>query len=416
MTEGILGNYIGSTGYRYTYEELPSGERQYDTKRLLHSKIVRAKYVDTYLYNGNPYIEALPFPYSVEEISKKYTKTAGLPSKEKFYQFNKNIQNLLVDNIDQSFRITLPYHLDLEEEFYRTLVQSYSKRVQDPTFECLEVNNNPYFIKHGLKAFHSGEAVDCFSMLGVAGSGKSTAMNMVLDHYPQVIIHELDGETIVQIVYLYVTCDAYSNFNGLYESIGKAIDTALGNGNHTIRDEIVNSRNKSLAAKCSKIKDLIRKYSIGIIIFDEIQNIDMTSTKENSIETLLILNNDTHCGMGVLGTEEAFSAMFSKDRTTRRFASFIAASKYCENGRVFENIVRSLFANQVFEEWVDPDGDMIVQFYKESGGIIAYAVKLYQYLIKDYVKCRNKPTVDAEYIRKVSASQRKIIHDERGNS
>ena len=45
----------------YEYTPLKMGERQYDDIDLAVDKIVQAKYVDTYVHRGNPFIEALPF-------------------------------------------------------------------------------------------------------------------------------------------------------------------------------------------------------------------------------------------------------------------------------------------------------------------------------------------------------------------
>ena len=152
------------------------------------------------------------------------------------------------------------------------------------------------------------------------------------------------------------------------------------------------------------------KYSIGIIIFDEVQNIDLTSTRENSIEALLRLNNETHVGLGVMGTEEAFDKLFSKDRTMRRLSSYIAAGRYCNNPTTFSNIVSGIFISQIFDNYVIPDTDIIQAFYDESAGVIAYVVWLYYYVLKDYKDKKKKPEITAEYIRKISASKRAIIH------
>lgn len=396
---------------KYKYEKLAPDARQYDDIDLSVNKIVKAKYVDTYAYRGNRFIEALPFAMTEEEVLQTYNRMAELPPKNVFYKLRPQQQDMVIDNIENRFRVALPFHEQLEEAFSNTLVQSYAHRIPDNKSCEIQVQGETFSNARGLKAYHAGEATIGFSMLGVAGSGKSTALNMVLDHYPQVIIHESEDETVVQIVYLFVTCRPLSNFTALYEAIGKAIDDALGNGNNLYQNEITRIRRGGLGAKTNKIIELIEKLNIGIIIFDEIQYIDLNSTRENSIESLLTINNETHVGIGVLGTEDAFHDLFSRERTARRLSNYVPASRYCNNMATFRNIIQALFLNQIFLDKVKVTNEIVQAFYAESEGVIHHAVLLYCYVLKDYVHMKNKPIVNADFILKIGKSRRKIIHD-----
>ena len=395
---------------KYEYTNLGAGERQYDDVDLKHDKIVNAKYVDTIVYRGNPYIEALPFAKSDDEIIATFNVLPSLPSLDEFRSYPVQIQDMILSKI-KDYRIALPFHCNLEFEFSRALIESYAMREEKPANSEIFVKGIPYKVNTLLKAFHEGESICGFSLLGVAGCGKSTAMNMIFDHYPQVIIHnDLDSiERKVQIVYLFVTCEGNSNFNALYQAIGRAIDNALGNGNN-MYETVIKNTSGGLGGKSLKVRELIEKFAIGVIVFDEIQNIDLSSTRENSIEGLLTMNNNTHVGIGVLGTEEAFKALFSKARTTRRFA-YISAGRYCNDINTFSNIVRGLFISNLFEREVIPDKDIITAFWEESDGVISYVVNLYYYLMKDYVTKRRKPEITAAYIKSISKRKRKMIHD-----
>ena len=312
-----------------------------------------------------------------------------IPTTEELHSLPVQAQDMLVERL-RDYRIALPYHVNLESEFSRTLRESYASRTEYAQNEEVTVEGESYKVVRGLRAFHAGEAVIGFSLLGVAGCGTSTAMNMVLDGFPQVIIHEFGGETRIQIVYLFVTCEANSNFNALYQAIGRAIDGALQNGTMTYEEEILSIR--SLGQKSLKVREWIQKLSIGAIVFDEIQNIDLRSTKENSIEALLTINNETHVGMGVLGTEEAFRDLFARDRTARRFSAYIPASQYCDNKKTLQRIVKGIFVSQLFEPPVFPDDEIIDAFIEMSNGVIAYIVLLYYYVSKDYLGCLSSQT------------------------
>ena len=393
--------------YQYDYT---APEDQYVNTDLHTNKIVDANYVDTYLFRRNPYIEALPLPKTGrDEIVRTYSSLPAMPSYEEFIKMPPQIKTMLIDNLDK-IRFALPFYKDLEAKFYRTLTDAYSMRVEYEMHDTVELNGVSYEAETGLKANHEGESVNGFSVLGVAGTGKSTAMNRILDHFPQVIRHHLDGRTVIQLVYLYITCENNSNFSALYQQIGAKIDEALNNGNHFYENAIAKER--TLGQKSLKVRSFIKKLNIGCLIFDEIQNIDLTSTSENSIEALLTINNDAHVGIGVMGTEEAFNKIFSRERIARRLSDYVGAGRYCENMDACASIVRALFDSvSFFPEKIVPGKDIIKVFWDETNGIIAYILKLFILVVKDYTFKKEKPEITAEYVQKIAVEKNKILHD-----
>lgn len=396
-------------GNNVTYEYVQP-EAQYEGINLREKKIVDAQYIDTEVYSGNPYIEALPFPkLTTGEISIAYNSVPKLPAYDKFMEMPQFKQKMYLDQLS-SIRIALPFHKDLEEKFYRTLTESYSMRRECRVAAVAEVDGEPYEIKTGLCADHPGEAVIGFSMLGVTGTGKSTAIGKTLDHIPQLIRHHFGKRTVIQIVYLVINCEGCRNFSALYQSIGRQIDTVLNNGNDYY--ELAVKREKTLGQKSMKIRELIRNFNIGCLILDEIQNIDLTSTNENSIEAILTINNDSHVGIGVLGTEEAFEAIFSRERVARRLSDYIGAGRYCESWNTCSKIDNSLFsACTLFETPIVPDDDVIRAFQEESGGVISYIVELFSEVVKGYFSKKSRPEINAEFVHKIASTKMKIIHD-----
>ena len=92
-------------------------------------------------------------------------------------------------------RFSLPFYASLESETYKCLVNSYRNR------EFLNAVDHEYaVIGNSLDAASVG-----FNLLGGSGSGKSSALKILLLRYPQVINHHLEdiGE-FKQIVYLVV--------------------------------------------------------------------------------------------------------------------------------------------------------------------------------------------------------------------
>ena len=235
-----------------------------------------------------------------------------------------------------------------------------------------------------------------FALLGYSGSGKSSTLHNLLSNYPQVIVHTIDGYRISQIVYLVVECVPNSNFSALYVGIGSAIDKALGLD--FVYEKMI-LRTKSLGDKAEKVRQLIERFAIGLIIFDEIQLINFSSTKENSFESLMILTNRTKVAIGVVGTTDAYDKMFSNVRNARRVGMLISASQYCNSLEYFNFLVRNLMQYQWFDEPVEITPDIIQALYDNSHGIIDQLVSIYicmhiEYIsniIEDFPSDRNIP-------------------------
>ena len=242
------------------------------------------------------------------------------------------------------------------------------------------------------------------TMIGYSGCGKSSALQTLFAHYPQYIIHRGKGlTTYPQIVYLVVQCPPHSNFRGLYKNIGYAIDRALGNVKPIYAEELDAGERGNLARYTDKVRLLIEKFSIGIIIFDEIQHLNFDVSLENSFESILELANQTKVAFGVVGTEDAYGKIFSNNlRQARRLGPEIHADKYCNSRELFNHIVTRLFTFQWFNEVVVPTDEMLNVMYECTHGIIDQIIALYIFMNLDYIRAKKKPLVDAEYIRRTA--------------
>ncbi len=384
-----------SYNYSDKYVDLEEGLRQYDDIDLTNQNIVKARYVRSKVPydNGNMMIEALPRPRDgEEEIFSAYNRDIGLFSEEDKKNM-KLYEKMSAVSLLRQIRFPLPFHQILEDEVYMALLNSYRNRkmISEQSLDGTKDVTR-------LKGADNSATNAGFSLLGYSGCGKSSALDILFSNYPKVIIHEIDDtHKIPQIVYLVVNCTANSNFSALYTSIGTAIDSALGY-TEPVYERVIDKA-RSLGAKADKVRDLIEKFSIGIIVFDEIQLINFNSSKENSIEGLMTLANKTKVAMGVVGTEDAFAMMFKKLRTGRRFGESIIGHEYCKNYPYFHFIVANLFKYQWFDEYVEPTEDMVKALYDESKGIIDQLIGIYIFMQLDYLKTDKKPKIDAKYIK-----------------
>lgn len=376
--------------------------------------IVDAQYIDTGLFRGNRYIEALP-PVTSDKssINKLFTVIPTLPDWDTLEKMDPILRDAMLDQIPD-VRFPLPYHEQLKAELYKLIIRSYRKRAESVRYANIQIGDKTYNTNTALLAHPKGEAINGLAVLGPSGTGKSTSTEILLHQMPQVIYHDVGGKRIVQIVYLFVTCPEISNFNALYKSIAEAIDEALCTGLHVYENAM--NKIKGLGNKSLYVKQLIEGFGIGLIVLDEIQHIDLRTTKENSIEALLRLNNDTHVGFVVIGLPEAFRDLFSKPHTKGRFPIHLQTGDYCDDMEQVGSIIEMLFVAFDFcDGSYEIDDEMVNIFHQESNGCVKYIDMLFSCIVKEYLgsKKKDRPAVvDSEYIRGVAKKYDVYIREE----
>ncbi len=351
--------------------------------------------------SGNRLIEALPHPRSREDVHRAYS--VGLPGYSKDAvkdmtpeEIRRQIRNL------RYVRFELPFAARLEEEVYYAIISSYRARKFKHTDQGV-----PVFVNDEEKRQYNllfGDSKDPtysgISLIGLSGCGKSSAVSILVSHYPQVISHEEENWRFVQIVYLVVNCPTNSNFSSLYQAVGEAVDKALGNFGHEYEREV--ERARTLGQKADKVRALIEYFSIGLIIFDEIQEINFGHTRDNTFDSLLNLANRTKVGFMVVGTEDARAKMFSELRTSRRVGTFIDANQYCTDPEFSWALMYELFQYQWGEDHLELTDEIFATFYQITRGIVDQVIDLYIQLWLDYTNRKVKPVIDEEHIRYIA--------------
>lgn len=396
----------------YKYVVLAPGERQYEVN---DDNIVQARYIKSKISsdNGNPYIEALPVPRNKDEIFNVYNKP--------FRDYNKNEQlkwedyeKISLITTLRQVRFALPFHNDLENEFYLALLKSYRERQNIICQSKIIKQDNEEIITNKLIGNNGAATNAGVTLLGCSGCGKSAAIEILLSNYPQVIEHENDlMDKFTQITYLVVVCPANSNFSALYTSIGAEIDKALRNDRPFYEKMIRNKR--SLAEKADMVCKLIQLFGIGCIIFDEIQLINFNSNKENTYEGLLTIVNKTKVALMIVGTKDAYDKIFKNVRTARRTGTYIDANSYCTNKGYFSTLVNNLWHYQWFDEYIPLTNTIIKALYDVTKGIIDQLISIYMYMQMDYVLSSKKPIIDEKYVYYISEKyfpgMRKLLSD-----
>lgn len=382
---------------------------QYANMHDTDKKIVNAEYVRPVraIDKGNIFIEALPLPRAKEQVIAETER--GIPNFNREKEIRKPAWEQIVNTTQlRNIIVPLPMHCSLETSFYTQLVTSYSKRYifseKDAALE-FRMNGKMYLTNGRLVGDDADSANTGGRLLGYSGCGKSLATKLALEHYPQVIMHKgSHGAVYIQVVYLVVNCPPNSNIHALYTNIAIALDRALGNV-EPFYEKMLKNVNMTVGEAGRRIRKLIEQFAIGLIIFDEVQNISFSQGTDRSFESILELVNETKVAFDIIGTEDAGDKLLTNLRMARRMGAEINANAYCGSRPTFDRIIDFIFQYQWFRTPVVPTKEIKDAMYKYTRGIIDQIIGLYTWMQVDYIlapaKRKDRP-IDGNYVREVS--------------
>lgn len=366
-------------------------------------------------YESNPFIEALPDLFEDDEVARQFTIYPHVDESER--KQRTVVRHHMIKRL-KNFVQPLDIHFEIERKLSTIIRQGYLARnpFSYEFFQRLQHLNN-------VKEEVAGKQVEkldelnqtlrstaaSFSIVGISGIGKTTAIERLLLMYDQVIIHsEYCGKplTRTQIVWLKIDCPFDGSLKTLCKSFFYAVDNILGTTRYY--EKYGNNRN-STATMMIHMTYVATVHAIGVLVIDEMQH--LLTSKNNSDEMLnffVTLVNIIGVPTILIGTFKALKVLQKDFRQARRASS--------EGSIIWDRMIRddewdfflqTMWQFQWLDEFTEITKDINNAIYDESQGITAIAVILY--ILAQETALETGDNLSEKLIRDVSKKELKMI-------
>lgn len=324
-------------------------------------------------FQGNPLIEALPPIFSETDTASLITHFPPVNEHER--ELDRAVRLHCIDRLRTVVQ-PLPVHLELESSLSSLIRSGYVGRnpLSPTTVRHLHSLSTSRRTSDGFRS-----TATTFSLVGLSGIGKSTALESILRLYPQTVLHErYESRQFVQtqITWLKLDCPFDGSLSGLCRAFFRAVDQAIG------QDRYANSyRSRSgLPDTIQRMEQVASTYFIGALLIDEIQHLRSARTggKDNMLNFFVNLINSIGIPVVFIGTNSMISLFSDVLRNARRGCGLgvIEFQRFEKHDRYWKMLVQSLWAYQWCRE-VSPLSDELFEvLYDLTQGVTDFLVKL----------------------------------------
>jgi len=330
-------------------------------------------------YQGNPLIEALPNIWSGDEVIDTLSHNEGHHDGER--QLDARYRMHCVQRLFHYFQ-PLEQHSDIEQRFSRCIRQGYLHRnplLPEYTKSLIQgrdviASKKDYTYLSAFRPTAAG-----FTIIGLSGVGKTSAVSNILNLYPQVIVHSRyknNPLVLKQIVWLKLDCPHDGSVKGLCMDFFEAIDRAIG----TDYFETYGKKTATIDILMVRMAQAARLYCLGVLVIDEIQHLSRIKGggSEKMLNFFVTLVNTIGVPVVLIGTNRAMTVLQSEFRQARRGSGQgDLIWNRMKNDAAWEIFVSSMWENQWTNQIVPLTDELKNVLYDESQGIVDIAVKLY---------------------------------------
>ena len=337
-----------------------------------HPRAVYIKQVIKF-YAENSFIEALPEILTDEQEILRMQRIIVVGKDERLQP--AHIRYHMVYAIPGGFMQPLTDHLLLAKEVSAMIRVGYvARNPSSPTFlRKVGLAVQAMSVPGTRRSSVSGHGI---AIIGMSGVGKSTAIDEVLQGYPQVIWHpKLSGQlrATYQLPWIKVTCPPDGSIKSVCRSFFIEVDLLLGTNYNYLY-----ARNGTLDTMRDAMAQIVLVHGVGLLVIDEVQNLRRAKGVSAAVmlNFFLVLRDVLKVPVIVVGTEAAEAVLGGEFKVARRHAGAPLFERM-ENGPVFERFCKSLFAAYYLQEPFEPTPAFNAKLYNLSQGISDITIKLF---------------------------------------
>jgi hypothetical protein len=364
-------------------------------------------------YKGNPLIEALPPINSVTKATGLLTVDLGHHSGER--ELDNEHREHCIYRLFRYFQ-PLDTHIDIEKRVSRAIRQGYiSKNPVTPKFAA-KLSQGSAAIADASPEWHKAytpySTAAGFTIIGLSGIGKTTAIERVLSLYPQRIQHtQYNGEPLfmTQLVWAKIDCPFDGSLKGLCFSFFDYVDKVLG----TDYSKKFAVNRMTVDAALPRIAQIATNHALGLLVIDEIQHLSQAKSggKDKMLNFFVTLVNTVGVPVVLIGTSKALPILQSEFRQARRGSGQgDLIWERMQNDLSWEIMIRAMWKNQWTRNHTPLTDELKNVLYDESQGILDIAIKLYAFAQAKVIGDGTEK-VTAAAIREVAAVKLRLLKD-----
>ncbi|MDF2412979.1 AAA family ATPase, partial [Aeromonas sp. 1HA1] len=266
-------------------------------------------------YRDQPLINALPQINSPQDTAQMLNRYPKVDESE--IVLPGHIRRHAMMRILDQFLYPTRLHLQLEQMISSMIRRGYlSRNIADRTYQRnLDDASRTDF---QAVARNAGNEALVSSVIGCSGAGKSTAVEAILQSYPQAIFHLEYQHT--QLVWLKVECPHDGSVKNLCTNFFRAVDDALA----TDYQQLYAKARSSAESMLGDIARVAALHSVGLLVIDEIQHLEKSRSggAGKMLNFFVTLTNVIKVPVLFIGTPKALELFSPTMRSARRATQF----------------------------------------------------------------------------------------------
>ena len=366
-----------------------------------------ADYIDQKVpdYCGNPLIEALPPINTKHDVLKLLTVDHGHNEGEREMDAQYRIHC-----IGRLFRYFQPLenHFNIEQRISLAIRQSYiSKNPATPKYAASLAQGAAAIREKNINIGNAANSTAFgFTVIGMSGVGKTTAIEKVLSLYPQTILHtQYNNEPLflTQLVWAKLDCPFDGSLKGLCIEFFTYVDSILG----TDYAKMFSAYRMTVDQALPRMAQIARTHCLGLLVIDEIQHLNQAASggQAKMLNFFVTLVNKVGVPVILIGTPKAKPVLQSEFRQARRSSGRGALIwERMDNDVSWEVMLRAMWKNQWTQKRIELTEELKNTLYDESQGIIDIAVKIYA-MAQIKAIADGTETITGKIIREVAAEK-----------